>query len=128
MSRKMLYLIILALVLTTWSFAQPIDNGYQKLIDDFFALYVKGEPVQALDQLYATNPWIKSNPDDVAKVKSGLSGLSSLVGEYISHDLLETEQLGPRFVDVEYVVNCDRQPLRFHFQFYKPRNVKSSAS
>lgn len=116
------YLLCFLLTAATGSSAQTPDNGYEKAIQDFFTSFVKGNRADAVDQLYASNPWIKAKADAIANVKTSIAGLSSIVGEYVSHDLLVVQNLGPRFVDVEYVVNCDRQPLRFFFQFYKPKD------
>jgi hypothetical protein len=116
-------IILCALLITATCTSQTIDTEYTKQVDNFFSLYVDGKPVEAVDRLYSNNPWMATKTDVVTNVKTSIAGLSAVVGKYISRNVLVTETLGPRYVRIEYVVNCERQPLRFFFEFYKPSDV-----
>jgi hypothetical protein len=115
--------ILAALVLVSvCPAAKAQDSGYQGIVQEFFTLLRDGHPVEAVEGLYGTNPWIARSRDAVETVKSSLLGLEDLVGRYRGHEALVETSLGDRLVYLSYLVVYDRQPLRFEFTFYRPED------
>ena len=94
----------------------------EKIITKFFQDYQQGDPGVALDNLYRHMPWVDRIKDDLDKMKSQFTGLQSLVGRYYGNDLIVKKDLAGRFSIYSYLVRFDRQPVRFVFKFYKPRD------
>lgn len=93
---------------------------WQEQIDTFFDRVEAGEPVEAIDTLYADNPWVTSVSDQLATLKTQFGGLSDLVGGYLGNERLAVRQVSERFVYVWYMGFYEHQPLQFHFSFYRP--------
>jgi hypothetical protein len=103
--------------------SSPVFAGsYQDEIDKFFLAYEAGKISEAVDGLYQTNQWINPVGDEVVQVKSQLSSLQSLVGKNMGKELIATNNVKGRFVQVTYMLLYERQPVRAEFQFYKPKN------
>ncbi len=66
---------------------------------------------------------MKSKGDEVAKVRNTFQGMATMIGDFLGDELLVEEHMGQKFVHLNYVVYFDRQPLRFYFQFYKPKDT-----
>ncbi|MBI3038290.1 hypothetical protein HYY75_04440 [bacterium] len=98
------------------------DDVYHKIIDDFMARVKKGESTEAIDFLYSGNPWISNKSDSIINLKNKFKNLTELVGQYNSHECLHEKVVAGRFAYVFYFVAYDRQPLKFIFEFYKPKN------
>jgi hypothetical protein len=118
MNRKIIPLVISFLFLGI-VYAQQTP---EELVDQFFNKYQTSGVLVALDQLYATNPWMKSNKDALEKVKSQLADFVKLVGKYYNREFIVKKELGSSYVLLSYLVKYDRQPVRFTFEFYKPQN------
>lgn len=93
---------------------------WEEQIDTFFARVEAGEPVEAIDGLYAGNPWVSSVSDQLATLKTQFGGLSELVGGYLGNERLSVQWISERFVYAWYIGFYERQPLQFHFSFYRP--------
>jgi hypothetical protein len=99
------------------------ESDPEELVDRFFDTYLSEGTSVALDELYSTNEWIMERKrDDVEQLKSQFANLSSLVGEYCGKDLITRKELGKSFVLISYLVRYERQPMRFTFEFYRPRD------
>lgn len=93
---------------------------WEEAVDGFFARLAAGEPAEAVSQLYAGYPWMDSLGDQVRQLETRFAGLSDTVGGYVGRERLAVQPLSERFVYVWYVAFYERQPLQFHFSFYKP--------
>ncbi|MBB85785.1 MAG: hypothetical protein CMP06_00560 [Xanthomonadales bacterium] len=107
-----------ALLLCLTTFAASA-SGYQDEIDKFFGLYEEGRIEESVDQLYSSNPYVSAVPDQVKQVKSQLRSLEGLVGGLDLKTKLSEYSVGDVFVHVTYLLNYDRQAVRFEFQFFK---------
>jgi hypothetical protein len=94
----------------------------EKMITQFFEDYQAGNPGTALDNLYANMPWAEEIGDEVTNLKTQFVGLQNLVGSYNGHVLLAKKDLSGIFAIFSYMVKFDRQPVRFVFEFYKPKD------
>lgn len=93
---------------------------WEEQIEIFFERVEAGEPVEAIDTLYAGNPWVSSVSDQLVTLKAQFGGLSDLVGGYLGTERLAVQRISDRFVYAWYVGFYERQPLQFHFSFYRP--------
>lgn len=94
----------------------------EELMDTFFEKYEQNKPLEALDGIYGTTPWLERIKDDVERLKTQFRDLKSLVGEYNGHELLYKKNVKGCFVLATYLIKFDRQPVRFNFEFYKPKD------
>ena len=94
----------------------------QEMMDSFFKTYEEDKPVEALDELYSHTPWLESVKSNVEKLKMQFKDLKSVVGSYNGYELLYKKEVKGCLVLATYLVKFDRQPIRFNFQFYKPKD------
>jgi len=94
----------------------------EQMIKTFFQDYQTKTPEVTLDNLYAHMPWADRVSDALENMKTQFSGLKNLVGDYIGYDLITKKDLVNRFIIYTYLVRFDRQPVRFTFKFYKPKD------
>jgi hypothetical protein len=99
------------------------SGDYHSRIDTFFAKIQAGNVSEAVDYIYADNPWVAKKTDEIQQVKSQMLNLSTLVGAYGSHHKLAEEVVAGRFAYLYYFVAYERQPLAFSFAFYKPKDA-----
>src|SRR6478735_10885318 len=109
---------IIALLLC--SFSVLAESKPEEMIEKFFREYAKN-PSKAVENIYATNPWVSRLRDGVESVKNEVNKYTTdYVGKYYGYDFILSKQLAGRFVLYSYMVKYDRQPMRFVFEFYKP--------
>lgn len=93
---------------------------WEEQVETFFGHVEEGEPGEAIDALYANNPWASSVSEQLVTLREQFGGLSDLVGGYLGNERLAVQRVSERFVYVWYMGFYERQPLQFHFSFYKP--------
>jgi hypothetical protein len=98
---------------------QSPDTGYKDMVNRFFVLFDEGKYSEAVSYIYSSNPWVQTKSEDVAKVQTGLSKLPSLMGTLINHEMLTEASIAGGFVHLDYIVNFERQPVRFYFEFHR---------
>jgi hypothetical protein len=105
------------------------QDSPEKIIEAFFSDYEKKGAGEAVDNLYATNPWTSRIQDAINNVKTQLERFNvDLVGDYYGYEKLTTKKLGDSYVLYSYFIKFDRQFLRLTFQFYKPKDEWRLAS
>lgn len=92
-------------------------------IEAFIAKLKAGKSPEAVEALYAGNPWISKSSDAIVNIKNQLGSLNKLVGSLKSHEKLQDISVGTRFKYISYLAAYERQPIRFIFEFYKPDNT-----
>jgi hypothetical protein len=117
-----LFAIVAILLITTPLISQPSGKGYMDAVNQFFSLIQQGKYNEAVDHIYSSNPWMKDMGEDIAKVKSGLSNLPSLAGTFLGYEKINDASIASGFVHLNYIVNYERQPIRFYFSFHKVRD------
>jgi hypothetical protein len=89
-----------------------------KTIEPFFETYRINGPGIAIDRLLATNKYIPKNEADSVSVR--LARLVRGFGDFQGVDRISVEEHGKTLIDLTYLVNYSKQPIRFNFQFYQP--------
>lgn len=102
--------------------AVPSAVSWEAAIDGFFAQVAAGEAEKAVDQLYEGYPYLSTIADQVNQLKTNFANLSKAVGEFRGQQRMAVQPLSDRFVYVWYLAYFDRQPIQFHFSFYKPKD------
>ena len=103
-----------------YTLSLPGQSTTEDLIASFFTTYAESTD-QALDDLFATNPWMSGNSSGTENVKLRIRESAKLMGGFVGTEKLAEQVLGASLKTVIYMVKYERQPLRFTFQFYKPR-------
>lgn len=125
---KLNHLVLSIIVLLSTLSLQAQENP-EKIIQDFFKNYGDKGASEAVDKLYATNPWTTRIQDGINNVKTQLERFDEeLVGKYHGFEKLTSKKLGESYVLYSYLIKFDRQFIRLTFQFYKPQNEWRLAS
>ncbi len=112
------FLMFIALLLGAGMYAQTNERA---ITAKFFQLFEQ-DPAQAVDYVYGLNKWIDLKSDAVLNVKGKLNQYRELLGAYQGHEFIAESRLGECFSVYVFLAKYDRQPLRFTFEFYKPKN------
>ncbi len=122
--RSFFLFVIVAMLVLAYGIAGASDenDSYHDTINTFFEKLSTGNYADAINFIYADNPWFSAKSDDVQKLKTQFIGLDKVVGDYLDNELLIEEKVASRFVFIQYFVAFGRQPLSFNFEFYKPKD------
>ena len=113
---------LLIIVLISTSGILFAQSSPQDLLDNFFTTYEK-DAGKAVKELYATNKWTDRKQDDIEKVISTVNGFTeSYIGKYYGYEIITKKKFAESFELYSYMVKYDRQPIRFIFKFYKPKD------
>jgi hypothetical protein len=94
----------------------------EEITDKFFETFEKS-PLKAVDYVFGTNSWmVDRNKDGIENVKTQLTSFLGLVGEYYGYEKITEKSVGESYKLVSYMIKYDRQPVRFTFVFYKPKD------
>ena len=117
------------LVLIFSIFQLQAQESPEVIINAFFKNYEEKGASEAVDKLYATNPWTTRIQDAINNVKTQFERFDKeLVGEYYGYEKLTEKKLGESYSLYSYFIKFDRQFLRLTFQFYKPKDEWRLAS
>lgn len=93
----------------------------EEISDKFFSIYLK-DPAKAVDYGFSTNKWMDRKLDAVTDLKNKLKNLVDLCGEYYGYEMLSDKTAGRNIKRVTFIVRYEREPIRFSFFFYKPKD------
>ena len=116
---------ILILLLAITFFAGCKTNPYKQAeekVKKFFVEYETIDVSKAVDNLYSENKWSHTIDSAINNLKSQLNLIRGQVGEYNGYELITEKKVGDCFLQLSYIVKYDRMPIRFSFQFYKPKS------
>jgi len=88
----------------------------------FFELYAT-KPMDAIDQLFADVKKNKQVNDDITAIKKNLKVTIDQDGEYYGYEPITEKSVGNTVKLLSYIVKYDKQPVRFVFVFYKPKDA-----
>lgn len=121
MKRRLTFVILASLATSAFARAESTATPYAQQVEWFFTALRAGHTDEAAEGIYASNEWIKMNTDQVAKLKSGLQDLPASLGDFLGYERVTEEQLGKRFVHLDYAVYFERRPIRIFFEFYRSK-------
>jgi len=120
MNRKIKLITLSMLVFLSASILKA-QTTTEEITNEFFKIYIKS-PQKAVDYIFGTNKWMERNKDGVENVKTQLAGFLGLVGDYYGYEKITEKSIGESYKLVSYMIKYERQPVRFTFIFYKPKD------
>ena len=113
-------ILIISLFFCNHIFCQ--NTTVESLLNTFFEEYKKS-PETAVENLYKNNVWTSRSTDDILNLIKQIASLNEdFVGKYCGYEFIQKKQLNNSLVVLSYMVKYERQPLRFNFKFYKPKD------
>lgn len=112
--------ILLITIFSLTSFISFSQNSTDELTAKFFQDF-KTDTDKALDDLFSTNKWMVENKDGTGKVKYQIREYANLVGNYLGYEKISEKSLSESLKITVYLVKYERQPFRFVFKYYKPK-------
>lgn len=116
--KKQFLLVLLTLLFSCAREKEAQVEEINKIIDPFFESYRINGPKSAVSKLLGSNKFIPQEVTDTVAVR--LDRLAKGFGKFQGIDKVSTHHYGVSIVEVVYLVNYDKQPMRFRFQFYQP--------
>lgn len=98
------------------------SNDSKGLVNQFFTTY-KNNKENAVRQIYATNKWTQTAKEGIEKVVAAVNGFTKQnMGNYNGYETIKIKKVSESYEVHSYLVKYDRQPLRYIFKFYKPKD------
>jgi hypothetical protein len=120
---KSIFSIMVAVaILSTSCNKQPKQEEYDNYSKIFFNKYETEGVDKAVNYIFSTNPLINQDGEQIVNLKKGLKETTSLLGDYSGYGLITIKRATNNYVYCSYLVRYNRQPLRFSFIYYKPKD------
>jgi len=120
--KKAFAILLVSLFLILTSVTDMLAQATTKEItDSFFQLFQK-TPGKAIEYAFSTNKWMEQKPEVVTQVKTQLKGLTDMLGDCYGYDLISDNSISENLREIKYLIRYDREPLRFTFLLYKPKD------
>ncbi|WP_183568090.1 hypothetical protein [Mucilaginibacter sp. SP1R1] len=125
---KPVFFMVIACIFCSGAYAQtqPAQPsaaaviGVTTYIDKFFKTYEKDGTSRAIINIFKTNPLVDST--SLKGLIAKIDTTRSLIGLYIGKELIVQRKASNSLVLYSYLVKHQKQPVRFTFMFYKPKN------
>ena len=114
---------LLTALLTLTTLLAVAQDTPEQIIEKFFQDYDKEEPGPALDNLYSKMPYKEKIQVRLDTMRAQFIKLQDVVGEYHGHSMIANKDLANCLSVYSYLVKFEMQPVRFTFEFYKPKAV-----
>jgi hypothetical protein len=88
----------------------------------FFELYA-AKPMDAIDYIFSGVTQNKQVKDDITAIKKNLKVTIDQGGVYNGYELITEKSVGNTMKLISYMAKYDKQPVRFVFIYYKPKDV-----
>ena len=95
-------------------------TGVTTYIDKFFKTYEKDGTSRAIINIFKTNTLVDST--SLRGLIAKIDTTRGLIGMYIGKELIVQRKASNSLVLYSYLVKHEKQPVRFTFMFYKPKN------
>ena len=117
------YVFKVLVILTLWgNIALHAQSDSEKIPDEFFRIF-ESSPMDASDFAFGTNKWMERNVDGIESVKTKYKDLIPLLGAYYGYEKIGDARIADGLIMNTYMVKYDRQPMRFDFILYRPKDV-----
>lgn len=94
----------------------------QSIADRFFATFLKGGDVSAIDGFLGLNPIFKDRAEQMQQLKAQLASAVQLYGEPLTVEPVLVEDLTPSLQRRVYLTKHPRHPLVWEMYFYKAKS------
>jgi len=120
MTHRILLLCLTALLFLSLGNTLYAQKTPQNLALAFLSDYEWDGPNQAINKLYATNPWVSASSEQVQRLRNDLEALDDgRLGDFFRYELLLKKNISESYVVISYLIKYEKEPVRFTFQFYK---------
>lgn len=120
--KKIFLLLCTVLLLVCAQKAKAQEQTPADISKKFFELYAT-KPMDAIDKLFADVKKNKQVNDDITAIKKNLKVTIDQDGAYNGYELLTEKGINNTLKLLSYMVKYDKQPVRFVFIFYKPKDA-----
>jgi putative N-acetylmannosamine-6-phosphate epimerase len=114
-------ILTIVLIIISVNFYGQSDSS-KELVSKFFTNY-KVNKEKAVRDLYATNKWTQVAKEGIEKVVTTVNGFTKeYMGEYSGYETISIKKISPSYELHSYLVKYGRQPIRYMFKLYKPKD------
>ncbi len=110
------YLVLVAVLFSHFA----IGQSNEKITETFFKIF-KQSPTRAYENLFINNKWMNDKKSNIETVKIQLADFLSGLGDYYGYETITEKNAGESYVLKSFLIKYERQPLRFTFLLYKPK-------
>jgi hypothetical protein len=118
--KKLLSISFLILTFLVQNSYSQDTTSYLVIPDKFFSIMEDKGNDAAIDYIFKTNKYLRTQIAGNIKIKNELNKLTKLLGKFYGSDLIETIKAGNNYIRLYYLAKYDRQPLLFIFTMYRP--------
>lgn len=101
----------------SFTFAQEKPEN---ITENFFKLFQEKGSDEAFDYIFGTNKWLNKQLQENNKTK--VKEILPMMGQYYGYELIEKKIVSDSYVVMIFMVKYDRQPVKFTFSLYKPKD------
>lgn len=109
-------LFILAILICTRAKSQEMP---ETITNNFFKLY-ENNVTDAVSYVFSTNHYFTK--PQVIEITKKLNDVIKIVGEFYGYEPIQKESIGNNFILLNYIIKYERQPIKFSFVLYKPKD------
>jgi hypothetical protein len=102
--------------------AQMQEQNPTDISKKFFEIYT-AKPMDAIDYLFSDVKKIRQVSDDITAIKKNLKMTIDQGGVNNGYELITEKNVGNNFKLQSYMVKYDKQPVRFIFIYYRPKDA-----
>lgn len=102
--------------------AQVQEQNPTDISKKFFEIYA-AKPMDAIDYLFSDVKKNKQISDDITAIKKNLKMTIDQDGVNNGYELITEKNVGANLKLQSYMVKYDKQPVRFIFIYYRPKDV-----
>jgi hypothetical protein len=121
--RTAIYFVLPFLFIIANSKELRAQENAEDVTGHFFELFQSKGVDEAVDYIYSTNKWLVSDKTTADNIKMQLKKGIAIIGQYYGYELIGKKALGESYVQMDYMLRYDRQPIKFTFILYKPNKT-----
>ncbi len=114
------HLFFLAFILFARTGIGQDTKSYLAIPDNFFSIMKSKGNDAAIDYIFKTNKYLRTQVAGNLKIKNELNKIVKLLGKFYGSELIEETKAGNNYIRLFYLAKYDRQPLLFIFTMYRP--------
>lgn len=109
------FCILFLFFLSVNAFSQTSSES----VPDSFFYYFKTKGIErSLQYVFATNKYLKQNPEIVTNLKAKFDKALPILGNFYRYEKYMHKQVGNTFANLGYLMVFDRQPIKIIFTLY----------
>lgn len=90
----------------------------EEVVDSFFTYFNSKGVERSLQYVFATNKYLKQNPEIVTNLKAKFDKALPILGTFYRYEKYMHKQVGSTFAHIGYLMVFDRQPIKIIFTLY----------